>query len=122
VANGRHRQPQPAGEQFARPIWDAIRDLEIEYKVYVHVDITATGRRGVLEVRVVAYDDELPVKSRPICATARDWPTSEAVSFPGLMFALVNSLVVCIRDHRMDELMRQRSMLEGAPAGRFRKA
>lgn len=118
-----HRQPQPAGEQFARPIWDAIRDLEIEYRVYVHVDITATGRRGVLEVRVLCYDDARPVSDKPICAVARDWPTSEAVSFPGLVFALVNSLVVCVRDHRMDEAMREQQLgVFGSRGGKVRKA
>jgi len=101
-----HNKPQPAGEQFARPIWDGMRDLEIEYNVYLHVDITATGRRGVLEVRVLAFDTTNPEMRRPICSCARDWPTSEAVSFPGLMFALVNSIACSIRDHRFDEVMR----------------
>ena len=106
MPSGKSRQPQPAGEQFVRPIWDAVRDLEIEHSVYLHVDITMTGRRGVMEVRVLAYDETAPKERRPICSAARDWPNSQATSLPGTIFALVNSMAVSIRDHRMDELMR----------------
>lgn len=116
-----HKKQQPAGEQFARPVWDAVRDLEIEHKVYLHVDITMTGRRGVMEVRVLAYDETVAKERRPICSCARDWPNSQDVSLPGLIFALVNSMAVSIRDHRMDELMRQQqSDLWGKRGGNVR--
>jgi len=107
MSSGRHKQPAPAGEQFARPVWDAIRDLELEHSVYIHVDITMTGRKGVWEVRCLAYDERAPKERRPICSCSRDWPSSQVVSLPGMVFALVNSMAASIRDHRMDELMRE---------------
>jgi len=109
MPSGKSRRVQTEGEQFAVPVWDAIRDLEIEHGVYVHVDITMTGRRGVWEVRLLCYDERAPKERRPICSTARDWPSSQVVSLPGMMFALVNSLAVAVRDHRMDELMTDES-------------
>lgn len=115
MTSGRPKIPQPAGEQFTRPVWDAIRDLEIEHHVYLHVDITMTGRRGVWEVRVLAFDEEAPKERRPICSVARDWPSSEVLSLPGLVFKLVNSIAVSIRDHRLDTAMQQERQLYPRP-------
>jgi len=106
-----HNKPAPAGEQFGRPVWDAIRDLETEYKVYIHLDITMTGQKGVWEIRCLAYDETAPKEHRPICSCARDWPSSQVVSLPGMVFAVVNGMAVTIRDHMMDKLMREKQQV-----------
>lgn len=123
MREGKHKQPQPAGEQFGRPVWDAIRDLETEYSVYIHLDITMTGQKGVWEIRCLAYDESAPKERRPICSCARDWPSSQVVSLPGQIFAVVNSMAVSIRDHKLDVLMReQQGDIWAERGGKIRKA
>lgn len=94
------------GEEFARPFTDTCQDVELEYQVYIETLIMASGRRGVLELKMVATRSEDPVGARPMCCVAMDWPHSSVQSLPALMYSMVFRLGRLVEESRRDQDMR----------------
>lgn len=94
------------GEEFVRPFTDLCADLEAEYQVVVSTELLPTGRRGVLDVRLLATRTEDPVNARPMACVALDWPHSTIQSLPALLYSLAFKLGRLVEDSRRDQDMR----------------
>jgi len=97
---GRNRDTAPAGtgEQFVRPLYDVIADLEQEYEVNITIEMRPSGRRGEFEVVLCAYRQDASLGARPACLESQDWPHATVQSLPALMYNLAFKLGRLVED------------------------
>jgi len=103
------------GEQFARPLYDTIRDLEQTYEVNITVEMRPAGRRGEFEVVLAAYPQSSTLGARPVALVSKDWPHATVQSVPALMYNLAFKLGRLIEDWHND-LGREQALYEGNKA------
>jgi len=114
---GRNRDTAPAGtgEQFARPLYDTIRDIEKAYEVNITTEIRPSGRRGEFEVVLAAYPQEATLGVRPVALVSKDWPHATVQSMPALMYNLAFKLGRMVEEWHID-IMHRAAMWEGNKA------
>lgn len=92
MPKGTRRTATGDGEQFARPLYDTIKDLEKEYEVNITIEMRPSGRRGEFEVVLAAYRQDAELGARPCCLVSKDWPHATVQSVPALMYNLAFKL------------------------------
>jgi len=100
------RKERADGSEWARPITDTVGDVELEYAVVITMEMMPTGRKGVLEVKLMAYDTARKPTARPMCVVSNDWPHATVQSLPALLYNLTFKLGRLVEDSRRDQDMR----------------
>lgn len=97
------KNKQAAGEEFARPFWDVVRDVEDEYSVHIETQLALVARKGVLEVRMLARRLEDRVDGRPCAVVAQEWPNATYQSLPAMLYSLAFKLGRMVEETRLDD-------------------
>lgn len=88
----KRRSYSTPGEEFARPIWDTIADIEADYGVEVTISFEPSPQRGVFILTVAATEDDGLGEPCIIESISIGFPNSGTMSFLAQLFTQLNKL------------------------------
>lgn len=86
------------GEEFARPVWETIADIEADYDVEVSISFEPSPQRGVFFLTVAAAEDDGHGEPCIIESITIGFPNSGTMSFLAQLFTQLNKLARQLSD------------------------
>ena len=88
------------GEGFLRAFTDAWRDLEIEEDCTLQVMLSPSGRKGIVEIKLTAYEIGADTHTRVVARYSGEYPTAAIGSLEATLYQAVVRLERVVVDAR----------------------